>query len=55
MFGYVSHPYLVQDIALWLSFVPCFAIVALIAGAQREMMRRTVKVTQRVRVRTTRA
>ena len=33
MFAGVSHPYAVQVVALWLSFIPALAIGALIVGA----------------------
>ena len=36
MFGHVEHPYVLQLAALWLSFLPGFAIAALIAAARRE-------------------
>lgn len=36
MFGHVEHPYVLQLAALWLSFLPGFAIAALIVAARRE-------------------
>lgn len=43
MYAQVSHPYLVQAVALWLSFVSGLAIVALFIGTWREAQRRTAK------------
>jgi hypothetical protein len=40
MYEHVSHSYLVQAIALWISFLPAFGVVALIAGAQFERLSR---------------
>jgi hypothetical protein len=40
MFAGVSHPYTLQVAALWISFIPAFAIVVLLAGAQLERARR---------------
>lgn len=41
MFAQVSHPYLLQVFALWVSFVPAAGIAVLIAGAQFERSRRS--------------
>jgi hypothetical protein len=41
MFAAASHPFYVQAIALWLSFVPAFSVIALIGGAQIEAVRRS--------------
>jgi len=43
MFAATSHPYLLQAVALWFSFLPGFAIAGLIAGARLEAARRTAK------------
>jgi len=43
MFAATSHPYLIQAVALWFSFLPGFAIVGLIAGARLEAARRAAK------------
>jgi len=43
MFAATSHPYLLQAVALWFSFLPGFAIVGLIAGARLEAARREEK------------
>jgi hypothetical protein len=42
MFTHQSHPYLIQLAALWCSFVPAFAIVALVTAEQLENLRRRV-------------
>ena len=46
-----EHPYLTQTIALWLSFVPCFAIGGIIVGAWAERGRGRFRVSLRVRER----
>ncbi len=38
MFTHHSHDYFVQGVALWLSFLPAFGIIAMIAGAQLERL-----------------
>lgn len=43
MFAQHSHPYLLQVAALWASFLPCFAVVGIVAGAQVERLRRCGK------------
>jgi len=43
MFAATPHPYLIQAVALWFSFLPGFAIVGLIAGARLEAARRAGK------------
>jgi|GEM_PF-3300684 len=43
MYAQVSHPYLIQAVALWCSFLPAFGIVALIAGARLESRRRRAR------------
>lgn len=43
MFAATSHPYLVQAVALWFSFLPGLAIVGLIACARLEATRRAGK------------
>lgn len=50
MFTGHSQNYFVEAVALWLSFLPAFAIVALIAGAQAERLRRTLRPLVRTRV-----
>lgn len=40
MFAHQSHSYAVQAVALWLSFLPAFAILGLLAAAQVDHMRR---------------
>lgn len=40
MFTHQSHSYLLQVAALWCSFAPVFAIVALVTGEQLERLRR---------------
>lgn len=40
MFTHQSHSYLLQVTALWCSFTPVFAIVALVAAEQVERLRR---------------
>jgi hypothetical protein len=43
MFAGTSHPYMLQVAALWISFIPAFAIVLLLAGAQFERLRFPMK------------
>ena len=43
MYAAVSHPYLTQAIALWLSFVPALLIIAIAIAAQAEAFRRAGK------------
>jgi hypothetical protein len=40
MFTHHSHSYFIQAVALWFSFLPPLSIVALIAAAQFERLRR---------------
>lgn len=40
MFTHHSHPYLLQVAALWFSFLPPFAVISLVVGAQLERLRR---------------
>lgn len=40
MFAHESHSYLLQVAALWCSFTPVFAIVALVTAEQLERLRR---------------
>lgn len=40
MFGHIDHPYTLQVAALWLSFLPGFAVATVIAGAQWERVKR---------------
>ena len=47
MFAAHSHPYMVQAVALWFSFLPGFAVAGLIAGTQVERLRRTSKPAHR--------
>jgi hypothetical protein len=39
MYATVSHPYFIQAIALWLSFLPAFLIIALTVAARLESAR----------------
>jgi predicted membrane metal-binding protein len=47
MYAQVSHPYLIQDIALWLSFLPVFATIGLIVGARLERVKVAVRTSPR--------
>lgn len=56
MWSGASHPYTLQLAALWFSFVPVFAIVALLFGAYTERAgRRQKKVRVAIRTTNTRA
>lgn len=39
MYATVPHPYFIQAVALWLSFVPAFLIIAITIAARIESAR----------------
>ena len=40
MFAHQSHSYAAQAVALWLSFLPAFAVLGLLTAAQIDRLRR---------------